>query len=666
MSDSVASDSAAIAVNTIKGLAMDAIQKANSGHPGMPMGMADAATVLWSQFLRFDPAAPNWPDRDRFVLSAGHGSMLLYALLHLTGYEDMTMDELKSFRQWGAKTAGHPEFGFAGGIETTTGPLGQGISNAVGMALAEKLLAGRFNSDAATLVDHYTYVIAGDGDLMEGVANEAASLAGHLQLSKLVVLYDDNEITIDGGTELSFTEDVCGRFDAMAWHTVKINGHDHVAVADAIRAAQADGRPSLIACRTQIGQGSPNKQGTSSAHGSPLGDAEIALTKQGMGWPEEAFYVPEEARTFWAAAAERAEQAHHTWRAAREAADSETLARFDACLAETIPAGTWDKLPTFEPGAKLATRKASQAVLNAICDDLPWLIGGSADLAGSNGTTLKAYGKVTPTEFGADRRNMCWGVREHGMAAAMNGMALHGGARPYSGTFLVFSDYMRPSVRLAALMHQPVIHVWTHDSVFLGEDGPTHQPVEHAMALRMIPNLHVIRPADANETAAAWQHALERTTGPSGLLLTRQGLPNLAEASREGALKGGYVIRKESGDAPDVVLMASGSEVHVALDSATLLAAQGIDARVVSIPCFGRFDEQTEAYRSEVLSSCKRRVAIEAGRTWGWEKYTGTEGTAHGIDTFGVSAPADVIAEKWGFTPKAFAALVSRYLESFS
>jgi len=652
---------AQLAVNTIKGLAMDAIQKANSGHPGMPMGMADAATVLWTRFLKFNPDEPLWPDRDRFVLSAGHGSMLLYSLLHLCGYEDMTMEQLQSFRQWGSKTAGHPEFGFAGGIETTTGPLGQGVGNAVGMAMAEKLLEGRYGSK---LVDHYTYAIAGDGDLMEGVANEAASLAGHLGLSKLVVLYDDNGITIDGSTELTFSENVVARFAALGWQTQTIDGHDHDAVAAAIEAAHADdARPSLIACKTHIGHGSPNKQDKSAAHGSPLGDAEIALTKQGMGWPDERFYVHPEVPAYFGQAADRGRAHYATWQANRDAAGDGVVGKLDAQLADELPAGLWDKLPEFEAGKGLATRKASLAVLNAICDDLPQLLGGSADLAGSNGTPLKAYGDVSADNFGPEARNVNYGIREHGMAAIMNGLSLHGGVRPYAGTFLVFSDYMRPSVRLAALMHQPVVHVWTHDSVFLGEDGPTHQPVEHAMALRLIPNLYVIRPADANETAAAWRLALERKTGPSGLLLTRQGVPTLSEASAEGVMKGGYVLRKERGDTPDVILMGTGSEISVALGAADELAKSGVDARVVSLPCFKRFDEQDAAYRDSVLPpSVTKRASIEAGSTTGWERYIGTGGIAHGIDRFGASAPHTTIAQKWGFTAEAFAAKVRAYL----
>ena len=645
-----------LAVKTIKGLAIDAVETANSGHPGMPMGMADTAVVLWSRFLKFDPTDPKWPDRDRFVLSAGHGSTLLYALLHLSGYEDLTLDELKRFRQWGARTAGHPEYGEAGGIETTTGPLGQGVGNAVGMALAEALLAARFPG----LVDHHTYAICGDGDLMEGVAAEAMSLAGHLGLGKLIVLYDDNRITIDGSTELSFTEDTAARVGAMGWHVQITDGHDHELVAAAIEEAREEtDRPSLIQCRTHIGHGAPTKQDTSSAHGSPLGAVEVAATKAAMDWPQdELFHIPAEVPAFFGAAAERGGARRQAWRAALEA--SPARAAFEAQLAETISPEVFEALPTFPSGGRLATRKASGAVLNALAELVPQLLGGSADLAGSNGTPLKAYGTVQRDAFGADRRNLCYGVREHGMGAIMNGLALHGGWRPYGGTFLVFSDYMRPSVRLAALMHQPVVYVWTHDSVFLGEDGPTHQPVEHAMALRLIPNLHVVRPADANETAAAWQHALERADGPTALLLTRQGLPVLDTVDRAAARRGGYVLRRETTDAPEAILLATGSEVEVALGAAERL---GPGFRVVSMPCFEAFDAQDAEYRESVLpAAVTARVAIEAGRTFGWERYVGSAGLTHGIDRFGVSAPHQRIAEEWGFTAEAFAEKIRAWL----
>ena len=657
------SDVKTLAVKTIKALCIDAIEAANSGHPGMPMGMADAAVVLWTQFLKFDPDAPQWPDRDRFVLSAGHGSTLLYSLLHLTGYPDMGLEDLRRFRTWGSRTAGHPEYGEAGGIETTTGPLGQGFGNAVGMALAERMLASRFNAPGQTLVDHFVYAIAGDGCLMEGISSEAASLAGHLGLGKLVVLYDDNHITIDGPTEIAFTEDVQRRFDAYGWHTVRVaDGHDHAAVAAALHEAQAEtSRPSLLLLRTHIGHGAPTKQDTSSAHGSPLGAAEVKATKERMGWPlEPTFLVPSEVRSFFQQAADRGRAQRRAWEAARAAADPERVRRFDAQLRGEVDPAIFSKLPTFAPGAQVATRKASGAAINALAADMPQLVGGSADLAESNTTHIKGGGDVARGEYAG--RNIAFGVREHGMGAILNGLSLHGGFRPFGGTFLVFSDYMRPAVRLAALMHQPVVYVWTHDSVFLGEDGPTHQPVEHAMSLRLIPNLFVVRPADATETVAAWRLALERTDGPTALLLTRQNLPVLAGSHHEGVLRGGYVVRAETGGAPDVILLATGSEVHVAVAAAELI---GPRVRVVSLPTFELFDRQDAAYRESVLpAGVVKRVAIEAGRSIGWERYVGDRGLVHGIDRFGASAVATRIAQELGFTPEAFAAKVRAYLES--
>jgi len=651
-----------LAAKTIKTLSMDAVEAAQSGHPGMPMGMADAATVLWTRFLKFNPDDPEWADRDRFVLSAGHGSMLLYSLLHLSGYPEMTLDEIKQFRQWGARTAGHPEFGEAGGIETTTGPLGQGISNAVGMALAERLIAERVNDAESTLVDHYTYTIAGDGCLMEGVAYEAASLAGHLKLGKLIVLFDDNSITIDGSTDISFSEDIVARFESFGWHATRIDGHDHDEVAAAIQAAQDESeRPSIICCRTHIGHGSPNKQDKSAAHGAPLGAEEIRLTKEGMGWPQEpAFHVPAEARTLFEKAANRGREEYAAWKAKEEGASSAKKRWLTSTPPTPSSAEIFESLDLFDEDAKIATRKASGAVLNALQHTLPELIGGSADLAGSNNTDLKDFGDVTATDMGAQHRNIRYGVREHGMGAIMNGMCLHGGLRPYAGTFLVFSDYMRPSVRLAALMGQPVVYVFTHDSVFLGEDGPTHQPIEHAMSLRLIPNLHVLRPGDGEETIAAWQHALQRSEGPSALLLTRQGLPILEGSDRKKALRGAYIAHKESGDTPRAILMATGSELHLAVEAAKEI---GDDIRVVSMPCFEAFEAQSSEYKDEVLPpSVQARVAIEAGQTIGWERYTGTQGAIHGIQRFGTSAPAGRIAKEWGFTSEAFAAFVRNYL----
>ncbi|MBT9558185.1 MAG: transketolase [Myxococcales bacterium] len=649
--------------NTIKVLTMDAVEAATCGHPGMPMGMSTAAAVLWGEVLKFDPAAPNWPDRDRFVLSAGHGSMLLYSLLHLAGSTELTMDELKRFRQWGARTAGHPEFGEAGGIETTTGPLGQGFANAVGMALAERLMAGRVNDGDTTLIDHFTYAIAGDGCLMEGVANEAASLAGHLGLGKLVVLYDDNGITIDGTTAIAFTEDVPARFRALGWRTETVDGHDAGAVFGALQRARAAGaaggqEPTLISCKTHIGHGSPAKQDTSDAHGSRLGSAEVAATKRAIGMPEsETFTVHPDARAYLEAAAARGAAARRDWESRVMAAPEGVRNALSRQLDTEIPAALFEALPRTAVGKGVATRKASGQVLNALADKLPQLLGGSADLAGSNNTDLDAYEDVARGAFGARARNLRYGVREHAMAAVMNGLSLHGGFRPYGGTFLVFSDYMRGAMRLSAIMHQPVVYVLTHDSVFLGEDGPTHQPVEHAMSLRLIPNLWVVRPADANETIAAWQLALERKTGPTALLLTRQNVPAV-DASNDGVLRGGYVLRREEGAAPTVTLIATGSEVALAMATADLL---GPGTRVVSLPCWEAFAAQTPDYRKSVIGRGPR-VAIEAGRSLGWERWVGEDGLVVGIDRFGASAPAERLASEFGFTPAQVAARVRGWL----
>lgn len=644
------------AANTIRGLAMDGVQKANSGHPGMPMGMADVATVLWSRFLKHNPQDPHWPDRDRFVLSAGHGSMLLYSLLHLSGY-DLPMSELKQFRQWGSKTPGHPEVGEAPGVETTTGPLGQGITNAVGMAMAERWLAARFNRPGYDIVNHFTYTIAGDGDLMEGISAEASSLAGHLALGKLIVLYDDNKISIDGSTEKAFTEDVLKRYEAYGWHVQRVDGHDPVQIIAAIEAAQAEAkRPSLIACRTHIGYGSPHKQDTAKAHGEPLGEEEIRLTKERLGLPvDQTFYVADGVYDFMRGSDEAQKAWEATWQK-YEAAYPELAAQFQAFLRGDLPAD-WDAvLPAFEPGSKLATRASSGQVLNAIADDVPYLLGGSADLTGSNKTDLKGEADLTPDDFSG--RYIRFGVREHGMGGILNGMALHGGIRPYGGTFLVFSDYMRHAVRLAALMHQPVIYVFTHDSIGLGEDGPTHQPIEHLMSLRLIPNLTVIRPAEATETAAAWRAALENQHGPTALALTRQGVPTFgaekAARAKEGALRGGYILRDVA--EPQVILIGTGSEVHIALAGAALLAEKGVQARVVSMPSWELFEKQPAEYREMVLPpSITARVSIEAGTPLGWERYVGLSGKAIGIHRFGASAPYQMIYEKLGLTAEAVA-----------
>ncbi len=645
-----------LCANTIKGLAMDAIQKANSGHPGMPMGCADMATVLWTRFLKHDPADPTWPDRDRFVLSAGHGSMLLYSLLHLSGY-DLSLDDIRAFRQWDSRTPGHPEYGYTPGVETTTGPLGQGFANAVGMALAERHLRQTFGKD---LCDHATWCIAGDGCLMEGVSAEAASLAGHLGLSRLTVLYDDNAITIDGGTDISFDEDTAARFRSYGWQVQTVDGHDPEAVADALERARLDkDKPSLICARTVIGQGS-QKQGTSKTHGSPLGEDDIRQVKAAMGFdPDAHFVVPDGVRAAFGHHDGAAQ--HAAWKARlaehpRGAELSAWLAGDGQSLVDTID---W---PTFEPGSKLATRKASAACLKAIYAAAPNVIGGSADLAGSNGTNIGAKEFSRDDFTGAG--TIHFGVREHAMAAICNGISLHGAHIPYAATFLMFHDYMRNAVRLSSLMHQGVIYIYTHDSVFLGEDGPTHQPVETLCAMRSIPGLRVLRPADAAETVVAWQLAIERRDGPTALSLTRQGLPVLDReslASADGARQGGYVLSDTDGPA-DVVLIGTGSEVATLLAAQTELSARGIAARVVSMPSTELFLEQSQAYRDSVLPPGSRRVSLEAGVTLGWHRFVGDQGLAIGIDRFGWSAPANVIADKIGFTGPKVADRVAEFL----
>jgi transketolase len=646
-----------LCTNTLRTLAMDAVQRANSGHPGMPMGMADAAHVLWTRFLNHDPADPTWPNRDRFILSAGHGSMLLYSLLHLSGYE-LLLEDLESFRQLDSRTPGHPEHGLTPGVETTTGPLGQGFANGVGMAIAERFLSATFNRPGFPIVDHYTYAIVSDGDLMEGISHEAASLAGHLGLGKLIYLYDDNEISIEGSTDITFTESVPKRFRAYGWHVQEVDGHDPSTVQEAIAAAQAEAeRPSLIACQTHIAYGSPNKQDDASAHGAPLGQEEIRKTKERLDWPVDCeFLVPDEVLRAFREAAEDGGRAHSQWRvlferyAERYADEAALLQRL---WSGGLPDGWQSALPTFEPEkGSLATRKASGVVLNTIADCLPTLIGGSADLAPSNKTFLNGYSpfqRETPTG-----RNLHFGVREHAMGAILNGMALHGGMIPYGGTFLVFTDYMRPAIRLAALMELPVVYVWTHDSIWIGEDGPTHQPVEHLAALRAIPNLHVIRPADANETAAAWRVALERRDGPTGLVLTRQALPILEgdEAARmDDVARGGYVVSEASDGPPELILIATGSEVHLAVEAQALLADQGVRTRVVSMPCWKRFDAQPESYQHRVLPPrIAARLALEAALGLGWHRYVGPKGAVMSIERFGASAPYRDLMKRFGFT----------------
>ncbi|MBL9101875.1 MAG: transketolase [Myxococcales bacterium] len=646
-------------VDTIKTLAIDAVQKANSGHPGMPMGAAAMGAVLWGQFLVHDPKAPQWPDRDRFVLSAGHGSMLLYALLHLTGY-DLPMAELQRFRQWDSKTPGHPEHGHTVGVEVTTGPLGTGFAAGVGMALAERFLAATYNRPGHEVVDHWTYGICSDGDLMEGVASEAASLAGHLGLGKLVYLYDDNKISIDGSTDLAFTEDVAARFAAYGWHVQKIDGHDAAAVAKALVAARADARPSLVCCRTTIAHGSPNKAGSHGAHGSPLGDAEVAATKKAMSWKEEAFHVPAEVREALDGQLAGHRAARLAWEerfAAYKQAHPELAAQFEAHQGGTVPQAVLDAIPKFAPGEAMASRKAGGKVLEALVKAHPTLIGGSADLAGSNGVELKLPSQSKAQPGG---RVLHFGVREHGMGAVCNGVALHGGVRVFDATFLVFSDFMRGAMRLSALMKAPVVHVFSHDSFWVGEDGPTHQPIEQLMSLRMIPGLYVVRPADAKETAAAWRLALQRgpAEGPTAILLTRQDLPTMEE-TREAIDVGAYVLWQPEGDGNlDGMLLATGSEVSLALTAAkTLLANHGRRVRVVSMPCWEAFMAQPQAYRDEVLPpGLTRRLSVEAGTTFGWSRFAAH---SHGIDHYGASAPGKLLAEKFGFTP---AALVQQYL----
>ena len=650
-----------LCINTIRTLAMDGVQKANSGHPGMPMGMADVAYVLWTRFLKHNPADASWPNRDRFVLSAGHGSMLLYSLLHLTGY-GLPMEELERFRQWGSLTPGHPEYGLTAGVETTTGPLGQGFATAVGMAIAERFLAATFNRPGFSIFDHYTYAIVSDGDLMEGVSHEAASLAGHLGLGKIIYLYDDNEISIEGSTDITFTEDIPARFRAYGWHVQEVDAYDLDGVEAAIRAAQEETeRPSLIVCHSHIAYGSLNKQDTAGAHGAPLGEDEIRLTKQALGWsPDARFFVPDEALAVFRQAIERGREDQAQWQERFERYQETypaEAAQLESLWAGELPAGWADMLPNFTiDDGPLATRKASGAVLNALAPVLPTLIGGSADLAPSNNTLLKAYGDFQPATPAG--RNLHFGVREHAMGSILNGLALHGGLLPYGGTFLVFSDYMRPPVRLAAMMHLQVVYVWTHDSVWIGEDGPTHQPVEHVAALRAIPNLVVIRPADANETAAAWRVALERRDGPTGLALTRQKLPVLFETNRDPAdtvARGAYVLADSSG-LPDVILIASGSEVHLALEARDLLAREGVAVRVVSVPSWELFDAQPTSYQESVLPpQVTARLAMEAGVTQGWARYVGPDGDVIGRDDFGASAPYKVLMEKFGFTAEAVA-----------
>jgi len=650
--------------NAIRSLAMDAVQAANSGHPGMPMGMADVATVLFGRFLKFDSSAPDWPDRDRFVLSAGHGSMLLYALLHLTGYEDMTIDELKNFRQLGSKTAGHPEYGHAAGIETTTGPLGQGLANAVGMALAERHLRARFGAD---LVDHRIYVIAGDGCLMEGISHEACSLAGHQKLDRLIVLYDDNHISIDGDTSLAFSDDTLARFKAYGWNTTAIDGHDPAQVEQALGAAQDSDRPTLIACRTVIAYGAPTKAGTHGAHGSPLGDEEIAGAREKLGWPHPRFEIPAPILDAWRTIGHRGGEPRAAWQQRLEASDPSARTTFERAIAGRLPEGVDQVLQDHKhrmaaEQPKWATRKASQEALEVFTAAVPEMIGGSADLTGSNLTNTKAISEMSPEHPGG--RYVYYGVREHGMAAAMNGLALHGGTIPYGGTFLIFTDYCRPSIRLSALMKQRVIYVMTHDSIGLGEDGPTHQAIEQLAGLRAIPDLWVMRPADPVETAECWALAISRADGPSLLALSRQAVPTLRTGPDDGNLcaRGAYVLAEAEGKRM-VTLLATGTEVSLAIEARTRLQAFGVGCAVVSMPCFELFDAQDADYRQEVLGS-GLRVAVEAASPFGWARYVGDERRVVGMTTFGASAPAEKLYQHFGITVDRIVELVRRELKS--
>jgi transketolase len=637
--------------NAIRALAMDAVEAANSGHPGMPMGMADVATVLFTRYLKFDPTDPSWADRDRFVLSAGHGSMLIYALLHLTGYERPTIDDIRRFRQLHSPCAGHPENFELPGVETTTGPLGQGLATAVGMAIAERHLNAVFGDD---LVDHRTWVIAGDGCLMEGINHEAVGLAGHLGLGRLIVLWDDNRITIDGATDLSTSEDVAARHAAGGWHVERCDGHNPADIARAIDAALADPRPSLIACRTVIGKGAPKKQGTSATHGSPLGTEEVAGAKAALGWTAEPFVIPEDIAAEWRKAGSRGASVRADW--TQRLGASGDRAEFERRMAGVLPAGADAR--AFIEGLianpqKVATRKASELALEALTADLPELVGGSADLTGSNNTKTKATPPLTRDNYAG--RYLYYGIREFGMAAAMNGMALHGGVIPYGGTFLVFSDYCRPAIRLSALQRARVVYVMTHDSIGLGEDGPTHQPIEHVTSLRLIPNLEVWRPCDIVETAECWALSIARADGPSLLALTRQNLPQLrTEAAENRSARGAYRLRAATA-ARRVVLVATGSEVEIAIGVADRLEAAGVGADVVSMPCWSRFDAQPAEYRADILPADALKVSIEAGTTLGWERYTGPQGLRFGIDGFGASAPAADLFKHFGLIPDAIA-----------
>lgn len=656
-----------LAINTIRFLAVDGVQKANSGHPGMPMGCAPIAYTLYSKIMSHNPSNPKWHNRDRFILSAGHGSMLLYSMLHLTGYE-VSMDDLKSFRQWGSITPGHPEYHLTPGVETTTGPLGQGFANAVGMAISQKFISAKFNKDDIKIIDHFIYGICSDGDLMEGVSHEAASLAGHLKLGNIIFFYDDNDISIDGSTDLSFTEDVGKRFEAYNWHVQHISDvNDIEAIEKAVKNAQQDERPSIIVTRTHIGFGSPNKQDTAEVHGSPLGEEEVKLTKKNLGWPEnETFLIPNEVMNFFEEVKRKGEEKEESWN--KNFNMYKEKYPDDAKLFTDLKNGNfgdeWKKhLPVFkDEGKKIATRAGSGKVLNAIVPYLPSLIGGSADLAPSNNTFLKDYPVFSSKNYGG--RNFHFGVREHGMSSVLTGMVLYGGVIPYGGTFLIFSDYLRPAIRLASLSGVRPIYVFTHDSIGLGEDGPTHQPVEHLASLRAIPGAVIIRPADLNETAYAWQYAIEHKDGPVALILTRQGLPVLDQEkypSAKNLLMGGYILKDAA--SPDIILMASGSEVGITLKAAEKLETEGIKVRVVSLPSWEIFEQQSPGYKESVLpSNIKARVSVEAAVKFGWERYIGDYGEAVSIEKFGASAPGGTAMDKYGFNHENISETAKRVL----
>jgi transketolase len=660
-----------LAVNTIRTLSLDAVQKANSGHPGLPMGAAPMAYVLFQKHLKHNPKDPKWPDRDRFVLSGGHGSMLVYSMLHLTGYE-LSLDDLKSFRQWGSRTPGHPESFMTPGVEATTGPLGQGTANAVGMAIAERFLANRYNKPGQTIVDHHTYAIVTDGDLMEGISHEAASLAGHLKLGKLIYLYDDNLISLDGPTSISFTEDVAKRYESYGWQVLRVTdgNADLDGIDKAIAAAKADtGRPSIILVRTTIGFGSPNKANTHEAHGSPLGPEEVKLTKKALGFdPEKSFFVPEEAGAHLRTAIDRGAKAEAEWLQGFErwaVANPELAAEWRQAQAGELPTGWEETLPTFTPADKLATRESGGKVITALANKIPYLLGGDADLSVSTKTGLKGLGNFDGQT--GQGRNIRFGVREHAMGAIANGLAYHGGIRPFTATFFCFADYERPALRLAALSHLPVTFVFTHDSIGLGEDGPTHQPIEHLASLRAMPNMWVIRPGDANETAEAWRMALDRKTGPTCIVLSRQAVPTQDRSKTAPAAstrKGGYVLSDAPGGAPQAILLATGSELPIAVEAQGLLAAAGVRARVVSMPCWEAFAAQSREYQQSVLpSEVAARVSIEAGATFGWQRWVGDRGVTIGIDRFGASAPDKIIYKELGLTADHVAKAVQGLLK---